>query len=147
VEIVGEMSYEASRRGIVLLLYNCNTPASSPNFNETAHAGLVRFWGAGAEGGEMKARLWNSLRRRMGSCRGYMMAVGVEGHLASLEGGCRLRCGGEEDRAIAYLIEDAEVGLAKEQQQQRLAEEAAVAEAGSSVASLMKESTLDQHCQ
>jgi hypothetical protein len=75
-----------------------------------------------------------------------MMAVGVEGRLASLAGGCPLRCGGEEDRAIACLIEDAEVGLAKERRQ-RLAEEAAVAEAGSLVASLMMESTLDQHCQ
>ena len=28
-------------------LYNCNTPASSPNFNETANAGLVRFWAKG----------------------------------------------------------------------------------------------------
>lgn len=90
--------------------------------------------GAGAEGGEMKARLWSSRRMRMGSCRGCMMAVGVEGRLAILGGGCRLRCGGEEDRAIACLIEDAGAGLAKKEQQQ-LAEEAAVAEAGSLVAS------------
>lgn len=103
--------------------------------------------GAGAEGEEMKARLWSSRRMRMGSCRGCMMAVGVEGHLASLGGGCRLRCGGEEDRAIACWIEDAGAGLAKKEQQQQLAEEAAVAEAGSLVASLMKESMLDQHCQ
>lgn len=102
--------------------------------------------GEGAEGEGMKARLWSSLRRRRGSCRGCMMAEEVEGRLASLEGGCRLRCGGEEGRAIACLIEGVEAGLAKKEQQ-RLAEEAAVAEADSSVVSLMKESTLDQHCQ
>ena len=28
-------------------LYNCNTPANSLNFNETANAGLVRFWAKG----------------------------------------------------------------------------------------------------
>ena len=28
-------------------LYNCNTPANSPNFNETVNAGLVRFWAKG----------------------------------------------------------------------------------------------------
>ena len=28
-------------------LYNCNTPANSPNFNGTANAGLVRFWAKG----------------------------------------------------------------------------------------------------
>lgn len=94
----------------------------------------------------MKARLWSLLRRRKESCHGCMVAGEVEGRLASLEGGCRLRCGDEEDRATACLLEGVEVELAKEQQQ-ALVEEAAVAAVGSLVASLMKESRLDQHCQ
>ena len=28
-------------------LYNCNTPASDPNFNEATNADLVRFWAKG----------------------------------------------------------------------------------------------------
>ena len=114
---------------------------------EPARREFVGCLAAGAEGGEMKARLWSLLRRRMGSCRGCMVGEEAEGRLASLGGGCRLKCGGEEDRAIACWIEDAGAGLAKKEQQQQLAEEAAVAEAGSLVASLMKESMLDQHCQ
>ena len=72
----------------------------------------------------------------------------MEDRLASLGGGCRLRCGDEEDRAIAYGIEGAEVEveLARERQQ-ALAEEVVVAEVGSLVASLMRESRLDLHCQ
>ena len=103
---------------------------------------------AGAEGGEMKARLWSLLRRRMESCRGCMTGGEVEGHLASLEDGCRLRCGVEEDQVIACSQAGVEVGLAKQQQQRQvLVEEVAAAEAGSLVASLMKESRLEQHCQ
>ena len=94
----------------------------------------------------MKARLWSLRRRRRGSCRGCRMGGEVEGRLASLGGGCRLRCGGEGDRGIACLLEGVEVGPAKEQQQ-ALVEEVAVAEAGSLVASLMKESRLGLHCQ
>ena len=70
----------------------------------------------------------------------------MEGRLASLGGGCRLKCGGEEDQAIAYLITGVEVDLAQ-QPQQVVVEEVVEAEAGSSVLSLMKESTLDQHCR
>jgi len=111
-----------------------------------ARRGSAGCLAAGAEGGEMKARLWSLLRTRMESCRGCMTGEEVEGHLASLADGYRLRCGGEEDQAIAYWQAGVEVGLAK-QQQQALVEEAAVVEAGSLVASLMKESRLDQHCQ
>ena len=70
--------------------------------------------GAGAEGEEMKARLWSLLRRRRESCRGCMTGEEVEGHLASLADGYRLRCGGEEDQAIAYWQAGVEVGLAKQ---------------------------------
>lgn len=108
--------------------------------------GFAGCLAAGGEGAEMKAKLWSLPRRRMGSCRGCMMEGEVEGRLASLEGGYQPRCGGEVDQAIACLTEGVEAELAK-QQRQALVEEAAVAEEGSLVASLTKESRLDQHCQ
>jgi len=98
---------------------------------------------AGAEDGEMKARRWSLLQKRMASCRGCRMGVGVEGRLASLGDECRLRCGGGGDREIACSIEDVEVGLAR----QVVEEEAAVAAAGNSVLCSTKESRLDQRCQ
>lgn len=95
----------------------------------------------GAGGGARKARLWSLHQRRRGSCRGCMLGVGVEGRLASLGDGCRLRYDGEGDRAIACLRVDVEVGLA------RLVVEVEEAEAveDSSVVCLMKESTLGLH--
>lgn len=84
-----------------------------------ARRGFAGCLAAGAGGGEMKARLWSLLRRRMESCRGCMTGGEVEGHLASLEDGCRLRCGVEEDQVIACSQAGVEVGLAKQQQQQQ----------------------------
>jgi hypothetical protein len=80
--------------------------------------GFVGCLVAGAGGGGRMARLWSLRRRRRGSCRGCMMGGEVEGRLASLGGECRLRCGDEEDRAIAYGIEgvEVEVELARERQ-------------------------------
>lgn len=108
--------------------------------------GFAGCLAAGAEGGEMKAMLWSLLRRRMESCRGCTMEAEVEGRLASLGDGYQPRCDGGEGQAIAYWQAGVEVGLAKKRQQVLVAE-AAVAEEGSLVASLMKESRLDQHCQ
>ena len=93
-----------------------------------AHHGCAGYLAVGGEGGEMKARNWSSLRRRTGSCRGCMTGEEVEDRLASLEGGYRLRCGGEEGRAIACSKAGVELELAK-QRQQVLVVEAAVAEA------------------
>jgi hypothetical protein len=100
-----------------------------------ARIGLVRrgFAGclavAGVGGGGMTARLWSLLQRRMGSCRGCMMGVVVEGRLASLADGCRLKYGGGEDQAIACLTAGVEAGLAK----RAVVVEAGVAVAGSLV--------------
>jgi hypothetical protein len=111
--------------------------------------GLVRRGFAGClvvvDGGgeEMRAMRWSFAQKRMGSCRGCMMGVEVEGHLASLADGCRLRCDDGEDRAIACLTAGVEVGPAKQVE----VVEAAVAGAGSLVVCLMKESRLGQRCQ
>ena len=110
------------------------------------HRGSAGCLAAGEEGGGRMARQWSLLRTRMESCRGCMTGAEVEGRLASLGDECRLRCGGEEGQAIAYWQAGVEVELARRRQRVLVAE-AAEAEEGSWVASLMKESTLDQHCQ
>jgi hypothetical protein len=95
----------------------------------------------GGEGGERRARRWNLLRRRRESCRDCMEVVGV-GRLASLEGGCRPRCGGEGDQETACLRVGVEVGFVSV----AAVAEAVAAEGSLTVCSRM-ESRLDQHCR
>lgn len=101
---------------------------------------------AGGGGEEKMARRWSFGRRRRGSCRGWRCCCTEEegeGRLASLAGGCRLRCDGGGDRAIACLREGVEVvGFAL------VVAEEAVEEAGDSlVVYLMKESRPGQRCR
>lgn len=77
----------------------------------------------------------------MESYRGYR-GEEVAGRLASLEDGCRLRCGDEEDQAIACLIVDVEAEFVRV-----VVAEAVVAAEGSSVVYWMKESRLGLHCR
>lgn len=89
----------------------------------------------------MMARRSSLLRRRRESCRGCMGRE-EEDRLASLGDECRLKCGDEEDREIAYSLEDVGAGFARV-----VVAEAVVAVEGNSDACWRKENRLALHCR